>query len=119
MEIWKTIQDYEGYEVSNMGNVRSVDRIVTAGNFTMNKRGKLLNQIHNKRNDMMQVMLFKGGKKSYKLCYVHRLVAEAFLTNPNNYPLVTHINKDNKDNRAENLRYITRSPRMNKALNLI
>lgn len=59
----------------------------------------------NPKSGLAQVMLHYDGK--YKMCYVHRLVAEAWLPNPNNYPYITHINGINSDNRVENLKWIS------------
>lgn len=89
-EIWKRVTDQE-YEVSDLGHVRHLGTLY-------NLRG-----CYNKQNGYLQVMLYKN--QSYKLCYVHKLVAEAFVENPHNANLVTHINNDYTDNRAENLMY--------------
>ena len=117
-EIWKPITGYEGYyEVSNLGRVRSVNRTIIKSNGIFHRRkGKVLTAHPNQNSGLLQVMLVKH--KKYKLIYVHRLVGLAFVNNPYNFSYITHINGCNQDNRAENLRYISKSVKINKKLNL-
>ena len=105
-EIWKPVKGYENYyEVSNMGNVRSLDRIIIKKNGVLYKRkGKLLKPQQNATNKFLQVMLFLHC--SIKLHYVHRLVANAFCQNPNNFKTVTHLDGNPTNNKAENLNFI-------------
>lgn len=107
-EIWKDIEGYEGlYQVSNLGNVRSVYRIDRLGRV---KRGKSLRK-HNVYNGYIQVALSKNGVKSYKL--VHRLVAQAFIHNPDNLPVINHKDEDPSNNRADNLEWCTQKYNVN------
>lgn len=117
-EIWKPIQGFENYyEVSNWGNVKSKERTIIKSNGAFHRRKeKILTPHRNRKNNMLQVMLIVH--KRYKLCYVHRLVAEAFVENPHNFINVTHLNGDDHDNRAVNLQYISKSHKLNKKLNL-
>lgn len=110
-EIWMPIEGYEGlYEVSNTQKVRSVDRILNhpTGKCLVKSKHKKL-QISNKGYYCLS--LFKDGKGKVHL--LHRLIAKAFIPNPNNLPEIDHINGNRKDNRIENLRWTTRKGNMN------
>lgn len=101
-EIWRDVKGYEGlYQVSNLGNVKSVDRTLSNGAFRM---GQIKRQFPNKNNKLIQVMLSQGCK--LKLYYTHRLVAEAFVDNPNNFKCITHLDGDIKNNSADNLEWV-------------
>lgn len=109
MEEWKPIQGYEGlYEVSNLGRVRSLDRIITNPyNKGKHLRKGVIITIH--YNDGYgQVGLYKNGK--HKTHKVHRLVALAFITNddPEHKKEINHKNEIRGDNRVENLEWCTR-----------
>lgn len=105
-EIWKTIENNPNYEISNMGNVRSVDRFVNCNGGVAFKKGKILKNYLSKRG----YYVVNLSIKQYK---VHRLVAEAFIPNPDNKPQIDHINTDKTDNRVENLRWVTNKENMN------
>lgn len=102
-ENWKTIAGYEGYyEVSDLGNVRSLDR--------GNRKGKLLVSNTGKYKG---VFLCKLG--TIKRKNIHRLVAETFIPNPENKPLVNHKDGDKHNNKLENLEWCTHQENMNHA----
>lgn len=103
MEIWKSIVGFDGlYEVSNLGNVRSVGHIVKSKGGTRMTNGKLLSPTLG--NGYYRVCLkHPNGKKYSKL--VHRLVAEAFIPNLDNLPYVNHKDEDKTNNKVENLEY--------------
>ena len=106
-EEWRPIVGYEGlYEVSNMGNVRSLDRIAKWSNGKQNNgyKGKIKKPSVGEGGRLF-VNLYKNGQ--CKRFSVSALVASAFLINPLELPCVTHINGVVDDNRAENLRYIS------------
>lgn len=106
-EIWKSVRRFESYyEVSNMGNVRSIDRIVKRGRFFEKRKSHLLSVVKSSgTHGYCFVNLYKDGKTYPKK--VHRLVADAFIENPDNKPCIDHINGLRDDNRVENLRWVT------------
>ena len=93
-EIWKDIQGYEGqYMVSNLGRVKS---------FKKNSNGNIL-KISDDGNGYKQISLYKNGKsKTWK---IHRLVAIAFIPNPNDLPQVNHKDEDPSNNCVDNLEW--------------
>ena len=97
-EIWRDIEGYKGkYQVSNMGRVKSLN---------YNNTGKEgIMEPHDNGKGYLRVQLCKDGKgKWYR---INRLVAQAFLPNPNNLPEVNHIDKDKTNNKVENLEWCT------------
>lgn len=102
MEEWKDIPGYEGsYQISNLGRVRTLTRKITNNHVL---QGQIVNPIL-QHSGYLHVGLWKGGKCSQRR--VHRLVAEAFVDNPENKPTVNHLNEDKTDNRACNLEWAT------------
>ena len=102
IEIWKDVKGYEClYQVSNLGNVRSKNKVGIDGRKI---EGKLLKggMFSNKYKF---VCLRKQGEN--KNCLIHRLVAEAFIPNPNNYPIVNHKDGNKQNNNVENLEWCT------------
>ena len=96
MELWKNIDIATNYEVSNLGNIRNI------------KSGQILNPGIS-GNGYKQVSLKMNDTGKFKKQYVHRLVAQYWLDNPENKREVNHKNLDRTDNRAENLEWLTSS----------
>ena len=108
IEIWKAVKGYEGfYEVSNFGNVRSLDRVIKSKhNGTTLRKGRILIPFYEEKKGYYQISLTKDRKaKKYR---VHRLVAVAFLENPFNYTDVNHKDEDKTNNNVDNLEWCTR-----------
>lgn len=108
-EIWKPINGFEGlYEVSNQGRVRSLShKVLQTGNggyYWHHYTGRILIPTET-TNGYYHVML--TNKKVRKHFLVHRLVAAAFLKNPENLPQINHKNENKKDNRSDNLEWCT------------
>lgn len=106
MEIWKDITDYKGlYQISTLGRVRSVDRMRKSKHHGVSKvKGRILTPLI--QDGYYLVTLCKDNKMKH--FRIHRLVAEAFITNPNNFPFINHIDEDKSNNKVENLEWCTR-----------
>ena len=99
-KIIKQIEDYPDYYISDKGNVYSI------------KTGclkQLKPWLDSKKRYYMICLTNPAGKKK---CLIHRLVANAFLDNINNYPEINHIDHDTKNNNVENLEWCTRLENM-------
>lgn len=96
-EIWKDIQDYENeYQISNYGRIKSVKR-----------KGAIMSPILGRTQNYYSIGLTKNGVKKH--FSIDRLVACAFLPNPNNLPEVNHIDEDTTNNKVDNLEWVTHS----------
>jgi len=104
-EIWKDVRGYEGiYQVSNMGRVRSLDRYIDYGFRKAFKAGQIL-AIGRYPNGYCYVNFCVNRKRTSQL--IHRLVAIAFIPNPNDLPEVNHKDEDITNNIVFNLEWVT------------
>lgn len=107
-EIWKPVKGYEGYyEVSNLGRIKALTRTVQGKTRNGKPCPRIVKEhiMHqpNCTNGYKQIALSKDSE--VKMYRVHRIVAEAFLDNPKNYPEVNHIDEDKTNNCVTNLEW--------------
>lgn len=107
-EVWRDIEGYKGlYQISNYGRVKS---------YVSNPLGKILKHRHYSEYNTVVLIDKNGDSKKYM---VHRLVALAFIHNPNDYPMINHIDGDKHNNLPENLEWCTQSQNAKHAYNVL
>lgn len=108
-EIWKDVEGYEGsYQVSNLGRVKSLERIVNHSIYGKMYVGERILKTYNCNHDeYIRIDLKSNGIKDKKL--VHRLIAESFIPNPENKKTVNHKDGNKKNNNIDNLEWMTHS----------
>lgn len=115
-EIWKPVKGYEGcYEISNFGRVKSLYREIHRRKMGIKIIYEHFLEPKKNPNGYYFVPLCKQGRRA-KNMLLHRLIAEAFIPNPENKPFIDHINGDRGDYRIENLRWCTHKENMSFAL---
>lgn len=90
MEIFKVIQEFPEYKISNLGNIK-------------NNKDQVLTIRRKSNSGYFQVRLYANGKYHYR--YIHRLLALAFIPNPNNYRTINHIDGNKENNSINNLEW--------------
>lgn len=107
-EVWKDIKGFEGiYQISNYGRIKS---------FKQYKEGKIL-KLTNKNKDYFRIVL-QAKNKQRKSISIHRLVAEHFIPNPQNFTYVNYIDGNKQNNNALNLEWCTASYNVLKSIEL-
>ena len=108
IEEWKSVVGYEGlYEVSSYGRVRSLDRYDRMNRFW---KGRILNLCTDGGGYLFVALSSNGKEKNY---LVHRMVAQAFIPNPDNLPEVNHKDEDKMNNSVDNLEWCDREYNIN------
>lgn len=103
-EVWKDIEGYEGiYQVSNMGRVRSLDRTYLLKNGRpQSAKGRIMSQHETKDGYKTIKLRTSNSRKAFR---VHRLVAMAFIENPDDLPIINHKDEDKANNCVDNLEW--------------
>lgn len=118
VEEWRPVKGYEGlYEVSNLGRVRSLDRYIDTVSglgepYKRFSKGRVLKLLYNNKG-YLKITLYNGITDKQK--QVHRLVAEAFIPNPDNLPEVNHKDQNPANNCVDNLEWCDRKYNVNYA----
>ena len=112
-EVWKDIKGYEGlYKVSNFGRVKSLCRKSICGSHYITIKEKILKPSKTGSDrKYLHIILAKDGINISK--FIHRLVAEAFIPNPNNLPQINHKDEDPSNNCVYNLEWCDAKYNMN------
>lgn len=114
LEIWKPVKGFEGkYEVSNLGQVKSLARTRLSKGGTIAKMQERLLSQKTTWDGYKTLNLSQDSKKKHYS--VHRLVAENFIPNPDNLPTVNHKDGDKSNNAVSNLEWASHSDQMNHA----
>ena len=112
MEEWRSIPGYEGlYEISSYGRVKSLEISYIKKNGVMDHKPEIILRPKNNGTGYFTVCLYKN--KIHKYYLIHRLVAQAFIPNPDNLSEVNHKDEDKSNNRVDNLEWCDHKYNMN------
>jgi len=116
MEIWDKIDD--NYEISNYGNLRSIDRQFIRNNKVVNLKSKLIkwNKPHKKREFYVSIALYPKNKEKILNISCHREVAKRFVDNKENKKEVNHKDGNKSNNHYSNLEWVNKEENMNHAV---
>jgi len=103
---WASVNSHNGYEVSSTGEIRSIERSVMNSETTTRLVKSKIKLPFVSREGYAYVQLYQNDKRT--VCAVHRLVAGAFITNPDNKPMVNHLDGNKLNNDVCNLEWVTR-----------
>lgn len=109
IEQFKPIRDWPNYMISNHGEVLQVEQ-------TIKRKAGIVKPCKASQKGYLQVQLIDGYTR--KFFYVHKLVAQAFIPNPNKYPKVNHIDANHHNNHYKNLEWCTQKQNVHHALNM-
>jgi hypothetical protein len=113
-EIWKKATGFDNYEISDLGNLRSIDRYEKfKGSLRLRKGRNMRTRIF---NGYYTCSLSDGAKQ--KTVFIHRMVAQAFCNNPENKPNVNHKDANRLNNRWDNLEWVTQAENIEHAMQL-
>ncbi|AAP74502.1 HNH endonuclease [Lactobacillus phage phiJL-1] len=108
-EIWKSLPSVSGVEVSTLGRVRTLDKVVSSEKYTRFQKGRVLKPFDSGKG-YLQVGIQIDGKRTMK--YVHRLVAQTFINNLDGLPEINHKDNNPLNNNVSNLEWCTREYNM-------
>lgn len=115
VEVWKDIENFSKYQVSNLGNVKSKDRYTKAKDDEIIHRKEFLLKGFINKKGYKQVTLYDDNGKP-KTLRVHKLVALTFIENENNLPQINHIDGNKLNNEVSNLEWISNYDNMQHAI---